>query len=116
MQLPDETIEYHYQGAVAPPADGWTPLTELQARHLLNPARLRALLPQVQQVRSQVAAERELIEPPPDQRPVEAGFIDLPQRTLDLHRKSGDASDLARVLAAAQRLRKMSDRVVVVAP
>ena len=40
MQLPDETIEYHFQGALAPPAEGWTPLAELQAQQLVPPARL----------------------------------------------------------------------------
>src|SRR6516162_3548858 len=94
MHLPDETIEYLFQGTLAPPADGWTPLAEVQSAQLLPPGRLRAMLPHLQQARSQLAAERELIDPPPDQRPLDVGFIDLPQKTLDLHRRHGDKSDL----------------------
>jgi glucose-6-phosphate isomerase len=113
MHLPDETIEYLFQGTLAPPADGWTPLAEVQSAQLLPPGRLRAMLPHLQQARSQLAAERELIDPPPDQRPLDVGFIDLPQKTLDLHRRHGDKSDLGRVLATAQWLRHETDRVVV---
>src|SRR5437764_15482750 len=80
MQLPDATIEYNAQGLLAPPPDGWTPLAELQSQHLLPPARLRALSAAVTQVRSQVTSERELVAPPPDLRPLEPGFIDLPQK------------------------------------
>ncbi len=116
MQLPDETIEYQFQGALAGPADNWTPLAELQAQQLLPAGRLRALLPQLQQARSQLASERELLDPPPDQRPLETGFIDLPQKMLDLHRRHGEMSDLGRVLATAQWLRQETDRVVVLGP
>jgi glucose-6-phosphate isomerase len=116
MHLPDETIEYQYQGAVAPAAEAWTALAELQAQHLVPPSRLKAMLPQLQAARSQLAAERELSDPPPDQRPLEAGFIDLPQKTLDLHRRHGEKSDLGRVLATAQWLRQEVDRVVVLGP
>src|SRR5947209_3800905 len=45
--------------------------------------------------------------------PLEAGFIDLPQLTLDDHRRKADASVLGRVLARAARLRSLADRVVV---
>src|SRR5437763_1717528 len=113
MQLPDETIEYSYQGLLAPPPDGWTPLAELQSQHLLAPARLRALWPVFTQVRSQVASERDLATPPPEMRPLEPGFIDLPQKLLDAHRRKSEASDLGRILSAATRLRSQVDRVVV---
>jgi glucose-6-phosphate isomerase len=116
MQLPDETIEYQYQGTLAPAAEGWSPLVELQAQQLLPASRLRAILPLLQQARSQLASERELLDPPPEQRPLDAGFIDLPQKTLDLHRRHGDKSDLGRVLATAQWLRQETDRVVVLGP
>jgi glucose-6-phosphate isomerase len=113
MQLPDETIEYDYHGALASPPEAWTPLAELQAQNLITPARLRAIVPQLQQARSQLAAERDLLDPPPEQRPLDAGFIDLPQKTLELHRRHGEKSDLGRVLATAQWLQKETDRVVV---
>jgi glucose-6-phosphate isomerase len=116
MNLPDESIEYHFQGTVAPASEAWTPLAELQAQHLLPANRLKALLPQLQSARSQLAAERELLDPPADQRPLEAGFIDLPQKTLDLHRRHGEKSDLGRILATAHWLRQETDRVVVLGP
>jgi glucose-6-phosphate isomerase len=112
MQLPDELVEYHFHSYSAA-AETWTPLAELQAQHFLSPARLRNFVPQLQQVRGQIAAERELQNPPPELRPLEAGFIDLPQQLLDNHRRKAEASDLGRILTTAQRLREQTDRVVV---
>ncbi|HEV3119194.1 MAG TPA: glucose-6-phosphate isomerase, partial [Gemmataceae bacterium] len=65
------------------------------------------------QMRSQVAAERELQQVPPELQPLHAGFIDLPQKTLDDHRRKGEQSVLGRVLGQAQRLRDQVDRVVI---
>src|SRR5437016_1763095 len=113
MQLPDESVEYLYQGMLAGGVEEWTPTTELRARHCLSPARLKAIVPQLVQIRSQVAAERELQQVPPELQPLDAGFIDLPQKTLDDHRRKGDASVLGQVLAQARRLREDVDRVVV---
>lgn len=113
MQLPDEAIAYQYQGLLAPSIDEWTPAAELRARHFLSAARLRDLLPRLIQVRSQVAAERELRQVPPELQPLDAGFIDLPQKTLDQHRRQTDASVLDRVLALAKGLQEEVDRVVI---
>jgi glucose-6-phosphate isomerase len=113
MQLKDEVIEYRYTGALAPTPEHWTPLAEIQTKNLLAPGRLRNLLPQLNQAKSQVASERELTEVPPDQRPLEAGFIMLPQMLLDSHRRRGADSELGRILARAQQLRDEVDRVVV---
>jgi glucose-6-phosphate isomerase len=113
MQLPDESIAYHYQSLLNTPMEEWGPAAELRAKHFLNPARLRALAQQIIQVRSQVIAERELKEVPADLQPLDAGFIDLPQQTLDAHRRKGETSDLGRVLELASRLKSMVDRVVV---
>lgn len=113
MQLPDEFITYQYQSLMVPAVEEWNAAAELRAKHFLQPARLRALLPQLTQVRSQVAAERELQQVPPELQPLDAGFIDLPQKTLDQHRRKGDASDLGRVMALAARLKAQADRVVV---
>src|SRR5689334_24915724 len=100
MQLPDESVVYHYQSLLAPLGEEWTAAAELRAQHFLSPARLRAFQPQLLQVRSQLAAERELQHVPPEQQPLEPGFIDLPQRTLDEARRKGDASGLERVMTA----------------
>jgi glucose-6-phosphate isomerase len=113
MQLPDEAITYEYQSLLAPTVEEWTPLAELQARHFLPVARLKDLVPRLMQVRSQVAAERELERPPPELQPLDAGFIDLPQKTLDEHRRKAEASVLGRALAQGKRLRDAVDRVVI---
>jgi glucose-6-phosphate isomerase len=113
MQLPDEAITYNYQSLLAIPVEEWSLGAEMRARHFLPPARLKDFTPRLLQVRSQVAAERELRQPPPEMLPLEAGFIDLPQQTLDQHRRQGDASVLGRALTQAARLREQADRVVI---
>jgi glucose-6-phosphate isomerase len=113
MQLPDEAIVYQYQGALASGNEEWTPAAELRSRHFLPPARLKALVPQLTQIRSQVAAERELQEVPPELRPLDSGFIDLPQKALEEHRRKGEASLLGKVGRVAQRLRRGVDRVIL---
>src|SRR5947209_6320087 len=113
MQLPDESISYQYPSLLLPAADEWTPAAEIRGHHFLSPGRLKTLVPQLMQVRSQVATERELQQVPPELQPLDAGFIDLPQKTLDQHRRRADASDLGRTLAAATRLREQTDRVVI---
>jgi glucose-6-phosphate isomerase len=70
-------------------------------------------MPRLMQIRSQVAADRELRQAPPELAPLDAGFIDLPQKTLDQHRRQGDASYLGRVLIQANKLREQVDRVVI---
>lgn len=113
MQLPDESIEFNYQGLLAPPVEAWTPLAELQGQQLLTAERVDALRQTLVSVRMQVASEREAVNAPPKLKPLDAGFIDLPQRLLDQHRRKGDASELGRILNLSQRLREDVDRVVV---
>ena len=113
MQLPDEAIDFSYSGAVLPHTDAWTPLTELQAQHFLSPERIEAIKQPVMQVRQQVAAERQMTNPPPKMLPLDIGFIDLPGKTLEQYRKKGDNSDLGRVILAANKLRLEVDRAVI---
>jgi glucose-6-phosphate isomerase len=113
VQLPDEAISYEYTGLLAPVHEPWTAAAELRARHLLAPTRLKDLLPRLNLCRGQVAAEREIRQPPPDQQPLEPGFIDLPQQLLDDYRRKGEASQMGQVLTLAARLRDEVDRVVV---
>jgi glucose-6-phosphate isomerase len=113
MQLPDEAITYQYQGLLLPAVEPWTPLAEVRKQHFLPPNRLKDIAPRMMQVRSQVATERSLRQPPPEMQPLDAGFIDLPQNLLDQHRKQGEASELANILRLAQRLRDHTDRVVI---
>src|SRR5690349_12182580 len=102
MQLPDEAITYHYQSLLATPGEDWTPAAELRSRHFLQPGRLRELLPRLEKIRSQITAEREMQLVPKDLQPLDAGFIDLPQRLLDQLRKQADASLLGRILKQAE--------------
>jgi glucose-6-phosphate isomerase len=113
MQLPDEAITYSYQSLLIPPVEDWTTAAELRTQHYLPANLLKDLVPRLLQVRSQVAAERELKQVPAEQQPLEAGFIDLPQKTLELDRRQKDAGPLGRVLARAAFLRDQVDRVVV---
>ncbi|MCS7047339.1 MAG: glucose-6-phosphate isomerase [Gemmataceae bacterium] len=113
MQLPDEAITYDYHGLLIPTREEWTPAAELRQQHFLSPAKIKDLLPRLNQVRSQVAAERELRLVPPELEPVHAGFIDLPQKLLDQERKAGPRSLLGRIQATAQQFREQVDRVVI---
>src|SRR5438067_13225236 len=113
MQLPDEAVSYDYRGLLAPPHEDWSPAAEARCRHFLPPARLKEMRPRLTQVRGQVAAEREMQQVPPELQPLDAGFIDLPQKTLDNYRRKGEVSELGLVLRQATRLRDQTDRVVV---
>ncbi len=113
MQLPDENIEYQFQRLLATPPESWTPLAELQSQHFLPPDKLDEVKQWVTSVRGQVVAERELQNPPAKMRPLQPGFIDLPQKMLDGYKRKQDASDLGKVLRVAQRLRDSVDRVVI---
>lgn len=113
MQLPDESVEYDYHRLLTPVAEAWTPLAELQARHFLDPILLEQIKKDVLAVRGRVAAERELQSVPLKDQPLQAGFMDLPQKLLDAHRRRQDASELGKLLRIAQRLREEAGRVVV---
>lgn len=115
MHLPDESIEFNYQGAIAPLPEFWGPLAEMQAKHLLHRDRIRGITPLLMQVRSEIAAERELQQPPPDRLPLQAGFINLPQQLLENHRRKGEQSELGRVLSLSTRLRENADRILILA-
>jgi glucose-6-phosphate isomerase len=113
MQLPDESIAYDYRNLLADTREEWTPTAELRQQHFLAPEKLQELTPRVLQVRSQVATERELKQVPPKMAPMDAGFIDLPLKVLDQHRRQGEASELGRILTLAKRMRDEVDRFVV---
>ncbi|MBM3999514.1 MAG: glucose-6-phosphate isomerase [Planctomycetes bacterium] len=70
-----------------------------------------------------VEARREVIEVdasqyasgdvPPEKRPLDAAFLDLPDRLLGAYRAERETSELARLLKIARRLQENVDRVVV---
>src|SRR5437016_1332623 len=109
LQLPDENVDYQYQRLMIRPSEAWTPLAELQAQHFLAPEKLEAIKPVAMQVRSRVAAEREMQTK--DQL-IQPGFIDLPQKLLDGFRRRQDASDLGRIIRTANQLKQSFERVV----
>ena len=113
MQLPDEAISYQYLYALAPTVEEWTPAAELRAQHFLPANKLKELAERLSRVRSQVAAERELKQVPPEMQPLDAGFIDLPQQMLDGLRRNAETSILGKVLSKTQQMREQVDRVVV---
>ena len=113
VELPDEAVTYSYQGALAPAGEEWTAAAELRTRHFIQPARLKEIGQRLNQCRSQIAAEREMRNVPPELLPLDAGFIDLPQIILDQYRRKQDASELGRVLTLANRLREAADWLVV---
>jgi glucose-6-phosphate isomerase len=113
MQLPDENIEYNYQRLVSQQSEFWTPLAELQGQHFISPDRLDSIKKVALEIRGQVGAERELVNPPPKLRPLQSGFIDLPQKILDQFKRKQDASELGKVIRISNRLRENVDRVIV---
>jgi len=113
MQLPDEAISYQYQSLLVPAGEEWSPAGELRAQNYLPAAKLRDLNQRLVQVRGQIATERELKTPPPELQPLDSGFIDLPQKLLDEHRKKADTSVLGRTLAIAERTKTDFDRMVL---
>ncbi len=113
MQLPDESIEFNFQGSLCPLIDAFTPLAELQAQNFLTQESIDGVKKRLMEVRQQVASERDMPNPPAKLLPLDAGFIDLPGKLLDKHRRKGDDSELGRILKAAEKLRTEAGRVVV---
>lgn len=113
MQLPDEAIAYDYKNLLVPTLEEWTPAAELRQRHFLPAGKLRDLIPRVMQVRSQVATERDLKQVPPEMAPLDAGFIDLPQKLLDQNKRQADVSILGRIETLADHMRSQVDRFVI---
>ncbi|MFT3881966.1 MAG: glucose-6-phosphate isomerase [Gemmatales bacterium] len=115
MQLPDETISFNYQGLLNQPRpeDEWKPLVEMQNQQFLTPARLKAIMPVMMQMKGQVASERELIEVSSQTKPLDSGFIDLPDKLLGELRKNKEKSELGRIQAVASRLREQCDRILI---
>jgi glucose-6-phosphate isomerase len=115
MQLPDEAISFSYQNLLLQmrPEEEWKPTLELQSQNFLSPQRLKSIIPQMMQVKGQVATERDLVDPPPHLRPLDSGFIDLPDKLLNDLRKHREKSEIGRIQAVASRLREQCDRVVI---
>ncbi len=78
---------------------------------------LQSLYPRLNAARTEVVEEdmRHYSDPltiPDRKRPLDAAFFDLPERTLSAYERDKTASELGRILSAAERIRGLSDRVV----
>jgi glucose-6-phosphate isomerase len=83
----------------------------------LDPADLQALAPRLEAARREVLNDVELWQSggpiSAEKQPLDAGFIPLPERLLAEYKRDGKTSELGRLLATANRLRDLVDRVVV---
>src|SRR5262245_25650462 len=102
-------------GAIAPliynPAGATIPNTGIDAEDL------KKLAPRLEGARAQTLADLELWRGggtvPAEKQPLDAGFMDLPERILAEYHKDRQRSELGRILATARRLNDAVDRVIV---
>ena len=78
---------------------------------------LTALAPQLVKARQEVLEDVHLWQSgqsiPPAKQPLDAGFIELPERLLGDYRASRASSEVGRILATGRRLAETVDRVVL---
>jgi glucose-6-phosphate isomerase len=83
----------------------------------LTPVELAELDPRLEAARAEVLADAELWKMggkvPAAKEPLDAGFIELPERLLAEYRGQRDRSQLGRIVSSARRLDEVVDRVVV---
>ena len=86
------------------------------AHRLLDASLLNELEPKLLAARDEAFADVGLYRSggviPQDKQPLDAAFIDLPRRLLDGYETDKTGSELGRILATAEMLRKDVDRVV----
>jgi glucose-6-phosphate isomerase len=112
---------------MTPAAAKITPLV-YDNRHALLPGTgleqswFTELAPRLEAARRETLADVELwrrsvadaaVEIPQAKQPLDAGFIDLPERLLADYEKHRGASELGRIIATGRRLAEAADRVVV---
>ncbi len=83
----------------------------------LAPEALQELAPQLNAARAEVLADVELFNNhgpvPTDKQPLDAGFLEMPERLLAEYKEKRDESELGRILTVARRLSESVDRVVL---
>ena len=84
----------------------------------LSEADLRALDERILQARDEVLNEDMALYAdgsniPAEKQPLDAGFLEMPERILDDYQTDRANSELAQILATAKRIRESVDRVVV---
>ena len=73
-------------------------------------SRLEAVREEILKVDLQLFADGNV---PSKKQPLDAGFIEMPERILEDYRTNGDKSELGRILLTAKRIQESVDRVVV---
>ncbi|TWU24635.1 glucose-6-phosphate isomerase [Bythopirellula polymerisocia] len=98
------TITYDPQGTYLP-------------EHGLAPDELTKFSSQLTAARSEVLADAQLwadgVTPPSNKEPLDAGFHHLPERLLADYQSNGSESEVGRIIATANRLAAVVDRVVL---
>ena len=84
----------------------------------LAEADVRGLDDRLNQARDEVLKEDLTLyasgkEIPAEKQPLDAGFLEMPERVLDAYQTDRANSELAQILATAKRIRESVDRVVV---
>ncbi|MDP1562269.1 MAG: glucose-6-phosphate isomerase [Pirellulaceae bacterium] len=98
-------IQYRWNGALLP-------------HYGISSGDIEGLYPELAKIRDQVFSHELPLYyansgVPDAWQPLDAGFIELPQRLLSDYQTQREASELGRILSVAKRLRDQVDRVVV---
>ncbi len=95
----------------------YNPAGVLLPEHGLAADALASFAPQLEAAREEVLADAKLWasggSPPEEKEPLDAGFHEMPERLLAEYREQGSSSEVGRILATADRLTSVVDRVVV---
>lgn len=95
----------------------YDPAAVFQASHGLSQEDVDRLAPRLEAAREEVLADLDLFwsggEVPAEKQPLDAAFIDLPDRILTEYRERRGESELGQILAAASRISELTDRVVL---
>lgn len=84
----------------------------------ITSAQLEGMAEQLNAIRDQLYSRdlqefHDAAEVEPERHPLDAGFMDLPDRLLSAYDESRESSELGRILKTARRIRESVDRVVV---
>ena len=96
----------------------YDPANAFLPNHGIRQSDLTGLGPTLERAREQMLADLALLragaEIHPVKQPLDAGFIDLPDRLLDEHRRTPAASEISRIQKTADAFARDVDRLVVV--
>lgn len=100
-----DLIQFDFDGAFVP-------------QHGITDAQLEDLRPRLMAARDEVLiADQQMYEKqseiPESKQPLDAGFLEMPERILDAYQSDRSNSELGRILDAAARMRDKVDKVVV---